>query len=137
MRTLTSSTLLILSLVAGAASAQTQTPPKLDTIDETDTPITVTTKPGRERPITEKRENGVITESTVGSGPGAYSVKARKTNSTALPGDASGSGVRGPQWTVMEFDIARKQKQRSEAQAKANEDLEAPPTPPAKPADKR
>jgi hypothetical protein len=37
----------------------------------------------------------------------------------------------------MEFDIARKQKQRSEAQAKANEDLEAPPTPPAKPADKR
>ncbi|UGQ47106.1 hypothetical protein [Massilia endophytica] len=135
MRALTNCSILLLTLLAaGAAGAQTQTPPKLDKIDETDTPITVTTKPGAERAVTEKREGGMITESKVGSGKGAYTVKARKTNSTALPGDASGSGVRGPQWTVMEFDIAKKQKQRSEDQAAAADKLDEPPPPPAPPA---
>lgn len=122
---------LILALNS-VAQAQTPSaaPPKLDKIEEVDTPITVTTKPANERKVTEKREGGQVTEAKVKSGPSTYTVKPKNTNSTtALPGDAAGSANRGPQWTVMEFDIGKKKTKQKEGEAA--DDTPAPP--PAKP----
>lgn len=120
---------LILAL-GNAAMAQTQAPsaapPKLDKIDEIDTPITVTNKP-KEQAVTEKRDNsGRVTEVKVKSGPSSYTVKPKNTaTSTALPGDAAGMANRGPQWTVMEFDIGKKKTTQKEGEAEDN----VPPPP--------
>ncbi|SFU27662.1 hypothetical protein [Pseudoduganella namucuonensis] len=122
---------LILAL-SGYAQAQTPSaPPKLDKIEEIDTPITVTNKTGDDRKISEQRDNsGRVTEAKVKSGPTTYSVKPKNTaTSTALPGDAAGQANRGPQWTVMEFDIGKKKTKQKEDGA---EDDTAPPPPPAK-----
>jgi len=117
----------VLLAFAGAASAQApnQAPPKMDKLDDSDTPITVTTKPGSDKKIVEKRENGRVTEATVTSGPSTYTVKANNINSTAQPGDALGSGNRGPQWTVMEFDIGKKKKKQRDGEAE--DDSTTPP----------
>lgn len=127
MRTSTFWPVLILAL-SSYAQAQTPSsaPPKLDKIEDVDTPITVTTKPGNERNITEKREGGRVTEATVKSGPSTYTVRANKLNSTALPGDAAGSANRGPLWTVKEFDIGKKKTKQREEDA---DDAPAPPPP--------
>ena len=127
MRTSTIWPVLIFAL-CGVAQAQTPaaTPPKLDKIEDVDTPITVTTKPAAERNISEKREGGRVTQATVKSGPSTYTVKPKDTASTtALPGDAAGSANRGPQWTVMEFDIGKKKTKQKEGEAA--EDAPAPP----------
>ncbi|WP_199271802.1 hypothetical protein [Pseudoduganella flava] len=129
--------MLFALLLAAAATAQAQsgTPPKTEPVQDADTPITVTTKPGRETTTTVKRDGGRITEETVHSGGSTYTVKPANPNSTQLPGDAGGPQVRGPQWTVMEFDIAKKQKQRSaDAAAAAENAADVPPPPPPPPA---
>jgi|EP01034_Spumella_vulgaris_P038739 hypothetical protein len=129
MRASTIWPVLILAL-SSVAQAQTPSaaPPKLDKIEEVDTPITVTTKPANERKVTEKREGGRVTEAKVKSGPSTYTVKAQNTTSTtALPGDAAGSANRGPQWTVMEFDIGKKKTKQKEDEAA--EETPAPPPP--------
>lgn len=125
---------LILAL-SNAAWAQTQAsapsaaPPKLDKIDEIDTPITVTNKP-KEKAVNEKRDNsGRVTEAKIKSGPSTYTVKPKNTStSTALPGDAAGMANRGPQWTVMEFDLGKKKTKQKEDEAEDN----VPPPPPPK-----
>lgn len=126
---------LLLALAAGSASAQSGTPPKLEPVQDTDTPITVTPKSGRDGTTTTvRREGGRITEETVHAGGSTYTVKPASPNSTQLPGDAGGPKVRGPQWTVMEFDIAKKQKQRSaDAAAAAENAADVPPPPPMPP----
>ncbi|CAN7721333.1 hypothetical protein LJR289_005989 [Pseudoduganella sp. LjRoot289] len=130
------STIWPVLILALSSYAQAQTPaaqpPKLDKIEEVDTPITVTTKPANERKVTEKREGGRVTEAKVKSGPSTYTVKPNSTTSTtALPGDASGgSANRGPQWTVMEFDIGKKKTKQKEGEAA--DDASAPPPPPPK-----
>lgn len=127
---------IVLALAAGSASAQSGTPPKLEPVPDTDTPITVTPKSNRENSTTVRREGGRITEETVQAGGSTYTVKPANPNSTQLPGDAGGPQVRGPQWTVMEFDIAKKQKQRSAdaaAAAAADNAAEVPPPPPMPP----
>lgn len=127
----------LLALAAGSASAQSGTPPKLEPVPDTDTPITVTPKSSRETTTTVRREGGRIAEETVQAGGSTYSVKPANPNSTSLPGDAGGPQVRGPQWTVMEFDIAKKQKQRSaDAAAAAENAADVPPPPPMPPATK-
>jgi len=124
---------LILAL-GNAALAQAQAPsaapPKLDKIDEIDTPITVTNKP-KEKAVTEKRDNsGNVTEVKVKSGPSSYTVKPKNTTtSTALPGDAAGMANRGPQWTVMEFDLGKKKTKQKDDEGDDN----APPPPQQKP----
>jgi hypothetical protein len=125
---------LLLVLAAGAASAQSGTPPKLEPVQDSDTPITVTPKASRETTTTVRREGGRITEETVHAGGSTYTVKPASPNSTQLPGDAGGSQVRGPQWTVLQFDIAKKQKQRSaDAAAAADNAADVPPPPPMPP----
>jgi hypothetical protein len=123
---------LILAL-SNAAMAQAQAPsdapPKLDKIDEIDTPITVSNTP-KEKTVSEKRDNsGRVTEAKVKSGPSTYTVKPKNTTtSTALPGDAAGMANRGPQWTVMEFDLGKKKTKQKEDEGDDN----VPPPPPPK-----
>jgi len=123
---------LPLALLAGAAQAQQATPPQLERIEEVDNPVTVTAKPSQETKIVEKREGGRVTEAKVKSGKSTYTVKPNTPAGSALPGDAAGSANRGPQWTVMEFDILAKKKKRSGEEAE--KDDAPPPPPPAKPA---
>ena len=130
----------VLATLAATAVAQTEAqkkleqPPQLERLDDADTPITVSPGKSRETTTNVQRQNGRITQETVQAGGSTYTVKPNNATGTALPGDASGTGIRGPQWTVMEFDIAKKQKQRSADAAAAAENAEdaPPPPPPAK-----
>lgn len=134
MRTSTLWQVLLLALCAqvGVASAQTpaaSAPPKLEKIEEVaDDPITVNAKPAAaEKKITEKREGGRVTEAKVKSGKSTYTVKPNIPVGSALPGDAVGSANRGPNWTVMEFDLGKKKKKNPEEEAA---DTSVPPPPP-------
>lgn len=120
MRTPTVWPALLLSLCAHVALAQSPSaaPPKLEKIEEiADDAITVTAKPAPERQITEKREGGRVVEVKVKSGPSTYTVRPNNTTGTALPGDAMSGNSRGPQWTVMEFDLGKKKKKTEEESA--------------------
>ena len=128
MRTFKFRQFLALSLLALSAAAGAQTPssapPKLEKIDEAgDAPITVTGKPDSEKKITEKREQGKVTEVKVKSGKSTYYVKPNAPAGSAQPGDLTGNANRGPQWKVMEFDLGKKKKTPQEQDAADN----APP----------
>ena len=120
---------LALTLLAFACAAGAQAPartPPLEKIEETaDAPITVTTKPESEKKITEKREQGKVTEVKVTTGKSTYYLKPNTPAGSAVPGDAVGSANRGPQWQVLEFDLGKKKKTQSEQDAAD----EAPPPP--------
>jgi hypothetical protein len=123
---------LILTLCAHTALAQnkpSETPPKLEKLEEvTDDGITVTAKPA-ETQISERRDNsGNVVETTVKSGPSTYTLRPNHPASTALPGDRTGGNLRGAQWTVMEFDLGQKKKKAPEEEAA---DTSTPPPPPA------
>ena len=123
---------LALSLLAHAAVAQQapgKAPPQLEKIEEVDNPITVTTKPGSEKKVEDKREGGRITETKVHSGGSTYTVKQAGPSGSALQGDTMGQAVRGPSWTVMEFDIASRKKKRSAEGAAAADEADVPPPP--------
>lgn len=133
MRASTSWLALPLVLLAAGAAAQSAPPQQLEKIEEVDNPVTVTSKPGTETKIVEKREGGRVTEAKVKSGKSTYTVKPNTPAGSALPGDAAGSANRGPQWTVLEFDLLAKKKKRSAEEAE-KEDGPPPPPPPAQPA---
>ncbi|WP_374586149.1 hypothetical protein [Pseudoduganella sp.] len=120
-------------LATGAVAQSAPPPPQLEKIEEVDNPVTVTSKPSPETRIVEKREGGRVTEAKVKSGKSTYTVKPNTPAGSALPGDAAGSANRGPQWTVLEFDILSKKKKRSAEEAD-KEDGPPPPPPPAQPA---
>lgn len=124
---------LPLALLGANAAAQTPAPPppQLEKIEEVDNPVTVTSQPTQQTRIVEKREGGRVTEAKVKSGKSTYTVKPNTPAGSALPGDAAGLANRGPQWTVMEFDILAKKKKRSGEEAEKDD---APPPPPAQPA---
>ena len=123
---------LPLVLLAAGAAAQSAPPQQLEKIEEVDNPVTVTAKPSTETKIVEKREGGRVTEAKVRSGGSTYTVKPNTPAGSALPGDAAGSANRGPQWTVLEFDILAKKKKRSSEEAEKEDG--PPPPPPAQPA---
>jgi hypothetical protein len=136
MRTSLFRPLLVLSLSAltAAAGAQTpppSTPPKLERLEEVpDAPITVTPKSESEKSVTEKREQGRVTEIKVKSGKSTYYLKPNNPTGTVMPGDAmSGTATRGAQWRVTEFDIGGKKKKTKEEEAADN--APPPPAPPA------
>jgi hypothetical protein len=121
MRTSIFRQFLALSLLALSAAAGAQTPssapPKLEKLDESgDAPITVTA-PANEKKITEKREQGKVTEVKVTTGKSTYYVKPNTPAGSAVPGDLTGSANRGPQWKVMEFDLGKKKKDPKEQEA--------------------
>ncbi|MET3132353.1 hypothetical protein AAKU55_002625 [Oxalobacteraceae bacterium GrIS 1.11] len=132
MRTLTIGQILALSLLTLSATAGAQTPssapPKLDQIEEIgDAPITVTAKPVPRQAITQKSEQGKVTEVKVTTGNSTYYVKPNAQVGNAQPGDAFGSGNRGAQWQVMEFDLGKKKQKQAEEEA-----ADKTPPPPAK-----
>lgn len=139
-RTLSVGKILLLGSLALAGLARAQqtpssAPPKLERIEETaDTPITVTTPAQRTtKKITEKRENGRVTEVEVKTGKSSYTMKANPPGAVAQPGDSSSGTLRPPQWKVLEFDFGKKkQKELDEAAAAAV--ATAPPPPPMTPA---
>lgn len=116
-------------LATGAAAQSAPPPPQLEKIEEVDNPVTVTSKPSTDTKIVEKREGGRVTEAKVKSGKSTYTVKPNTPAGSALPGDAAGSANRGPQWTVLEFDILSKKKKRSAEEADKEDG--PPPPPPA------
>lgn len=122
----------LLLLATGAFAQSAPPPPQLEKIEEVDNPVTVTSKPSAETKIVEKREGGRVTEAKVKSGKSTYTVKPNTPAGSALPGDAAGMANRGPQWTVLEFDLLSKKKKRSAEEADKEDG--PPPPPPAQPA---
>ncbi|MGJ9419682.1 hypothetical protein ACHAC9_18305 [Massilia sp. CMS3.1] len=108
---------------AGAAAAQTAgsaQPPVTERIEpESETPAT-NIDPRRGTQIREKRNNsGQVTEVEVQSGKSRYVMKPGQPAGNAQAGDAQSSGIRAPQWQVMEFDLNGKRKAAADAEAAA------------------
>jgi hypothetical protein len=125
-------------LLAGAGAALAQTPatgqPPIERIEPgSDVPAT-RIEPKRGTQIREKRNNsGQVTEVDVQSGGSHYVMKSGQPVGNAQPGDAQSSGIRAPQWQVMEFDLNGKRKAAA-AEAAAAGTPAAAATPAAKPA---
>ena len=136
MRTSTFRQVLVLSLMVLAASVSAQTtnplpspaPPQMEQLEEmTEAPATVIPPKGdTDTKITEKREQGRVTEVKVTSGGSTYYVKPNAPAGSSVPGDITGSANRGPQWKVMEFDLGSSKKQSKDPEAGDN--VPAPPT---------
>jgi hypothetical protein len=134
LRKLSFPPLLVLSLFLQANTVLAQNtpssaPPRLERIEEgSDTPITVTPPKGANRKITEKKENGRVTEVKVQSGKSTYYMKPNVPAGNAQPGDGQSSAIRAPTWKVMEFDLGKKKpKDKDEDPA----DTKPAPAPPA------
>lgn len=82
-------------------------PPKMELLDDSDQPAITIRKPEGEREITERRDNGRVTEIKVRSGKSAYYLHPNAPVGSALPGDAQSTTVRPAEWVVHEFDIGR------------------------------
>ena len=127
LRTSTLLTLLALSALAQAQQTPSQVPPKLERIEDgSDTPITVTPK-APEKKITEKKEQGRVTEVKVKSGKSTYTMKPNVPAGNAQQGDGQSSAIRAPQWQVLEFDLSKKKKTDKEDEPAAS--VPPPPAP--------
>ncbi len=106
-------------------------PSNLEKLEESnDTGITIRQKES-ERRITEKRENGRVTEIKVNNGNGApaYYLKPNTPAGSALPGDVQSNSIRAPQWEIMEFGGPKNQN----TDEPTNNFIQANPFPPAPP----
>ena len=101
-------------------AAPTGQPPVTERIEpESETPATAI-ESRRGTQIREKRDNrGQVTEVEVQSGASRYVMKSGQPVGNAQAGDAQSSGIRAPQWQVMEFDLNGKRKAAADAQAAA------------------
>ncbi len=114
-------------------SRPSDAPPKMEVIEEgSDKAITVTPRQGGTK-ITEKKVGGVVTEVKVKSGKSSYTLKPNTPAGNAHPGDGQSNALRGPQWTVLEFDLNKKKKTDKEA---VPEQAPVPPPPAPAPAAK-
>lgn len=141
MRTSTSSLLILLCSTFAAmpaitlAQANKAAPPTMQRLEEGEAPAITIRKPDGSKKITEKREQGVVTEVQVQSGKSNYKLKQSAGAGNAAAGDAQSNTVRAAQFTVKEFDFGRK----PETEKKEDASLQparapAPPSsvPPAK-----
>ncbi len=105
-------------------------PPELQKLDEGEAPAVTVRKPG-EAPaeITEKRDQGRVTEVKVNSAGSTYYVKPQSQAGTLGPNDGP---VRGAQWQIKEFDLGQKPRKEGEA-AQTNGDPGLPPPTISKP----
>lgn len=128
VQTLALAALLACASLAHAQKTPSSAPPQLERIQEgSDTPITITPPKASPNKITEKRENGVVTEVDVKSGGSHYTMKPNVPAGNAQPGDAQSSGLRAPQWKVLEFDLSKKKK--TDKEDVAPDTTPAPPPP--------
>ena len=103
-------------------------PPRLERLEEGDAPaVTIPGGGPAEKSITEKREQGRVTEVEVRTGRSTYVVKPLNPAGSALPGDAQTGSNRAAQFKVKEFDLQRPEDLKPQAQPAA-----APAAPPAK-----
>jgi hypothetical protein len=135
MRTLTSAslffaiaTILATPLLASAQQAPSERqdappPPKLEKLEEGETPSVTIHEKKRQQTITETRTpNGQGKEAKVTKGKNTYYVKPVVRPGSAMPGDAQSPQSRPAQWEVYEFKNHKKQKES---------EVEPPPAPPA------
>lgn len=119
---------------AGIALAQqkpAEAPPKLEVIEEgSDSPITVTPPKTGGSKVTEKKEGGRTTEVKVKSGKSSYTMQGANPSAVSERG-GTGSTLKPPQWTALEFDLTKKKKTDKEA-VPDTADAPPPPPPPAK-----
>ena len=126
------STILGLSLlVTGLALAQT---PKLEPVEESETPITAKPKPqtppGKVKERTRQNERGSETE--VDTGRTTYTVKQKAHAANPAVGGTTS-------FKVLEFDLNRKKKpddKDKDSAATATEKASVPPPPPMQPENK-
>lgn len=89
-------------------AAKTPPPPQLETLDESEQPAITIRKPDTKNEISERREQGRVTEVKVKSGGSTYYLKP-KVSAGSPPNDAHGSDISVPMWSVKEFDVGQNQ----------------------------
>ena len=124
----------LLAYASSATSAGAQTnkqtePPKMERLDESQPGVTINPQSGAKTKITQKREQGRVTEVKVQSGNSTYYMKPNASAGNAMPGDAQSNAIRAPQWQIMEFDLGGKRNKPAEEEA---EPSALPPPPLAK-----
>jgi hypothetical protein len=105
-------------------------PPRLERLEEGEAPaVTIPGGGPAEKSITEKREQGRVTEVEVKTGRSTYVVKPLSPSGSALPGDTQANTNRAAQFKVKEFDLSKPQDLKPQPQPQV---LPAPAAPPAK-----
>ena len=79
--------------------------------------------------ITEKREQGRVTEIKVNSSGSAYTLKPNSPAGSSQPGDMTSGNNRGPQWTLFEFDLGSNKTQPKVPDTTDNVPAPVPPPP--------
>ncbi len=101
-------------------------PPRLERLEEGEAPAVTIPGGGQpERSITEKREQGRVTEVEVRTGRSTYVVKPLNPAGSALPGDTQSNTNRAAQFKVKEFDLSKPEDLKPQPQPQ-----QAPAVPP-------
>ena len=101
-------------------------PPRLERLEEGEAPaVTIPGGGPAEKSITEKREQGRVTEVEVRTGRSTYVVKPLNPAGSALPGDTQSNTNRAAQFKVKEFDLSKPEDLKPQPQPQ-----QAPAVPP-------
>ncbi len=103
-------------------------PPKLEKLDDSQTPTVNIAPPASERSVTEKRRQGRVEEVKVKSGKSTYYLKPNRPAGSAIVGDVQSDTVRPAQWKIKEFDLGNKKKVEAKDAADAPQPPEVTPT---------
>jgi hypothetical protein len=103
-------------------------PPELERLEEGEAPaVTIPGGGPAEKSITQKREQGRVTEVEVRTGRSTYVVKPLTPSGSALPGDTPANTNRAPQFKVKEFDLGKPEDFKPQPQAQPAPAAPAPP----------
>lgn len=94
-----------------------QQPPVMEKLEEGEPPAITISPPDTGKQITEKRQQGKVTEVKVKSGKSTYYLKPVDPAGSAVRGDGQSDEIRAAQWPVLEFDLGLKKKKAAEAAA--------------------
>ena len=110
------------------ARADAPPPPRLERLEEGEAPAVTIPGGGQpERSITERREQGRVTEVEVRTGRSTYVVKPLSPAGSALPGDTQANTNRAAQFKVKEFDLSKPEDLKPRPQPQAPQAPAAPP----------
>ena len=120
-------------VLAQQPRADAPPPPRLERLEEGEAPAVTIPGGGQpERAITEKREQGRVTEVEVRTGRSTYVVKPLNPAGSALPGDTQANTNRAAQFKVKEFDLSKPEDLKPQPQGQTQQTPQAPAAPPAK-----
>jgi len=91
-------------------------PPKLEKLEEGEQPAITIAPPDSGTKITEKRQQGKVTEVKVKSGKSTYYLKPNEPAGSAARGDLQSDEVRPAQWQILEFDLGGKKTNEKEVE---------------------